>query len=291
LNDALAAKQGQIVQLVDSSEKVFAAFASEDSNVSRAVADLPATLQQTTTTLAKVQAFANILGPAATNLLPAAASIPAANKALTALAVPGAPIVKNQIRPFVVASRPLVRNLKPAAVNLADSTVTQTANGPVNEAPATTNLTNAFTVLNHFGNMLGYNPGDTEHGYLWWLAWLDHNARTLFSVQDANGDFRPLFLQASCATMAQIANNSPLQEVIMNLTPILTSANLCPAQAAADARAYSKYQQQHPGTAAASSNSSLSGIQALQPHAGSGSASNGSVPKSNTLFLPKLPIN
>jgi phospholipid/cholesterol/gamma-HCH transport system substrate-binding protein len=291
LNDALAAKQGQIVQLVDSSEKVFAAFASEDSNVSRAVADLPATLQQTTTTLAKVQAFANVLGPAATNLLPAAASIPAANKALTALAVPGAPIVKNQIRPFVVASRPLVRNLKPAAVNLADSTVTQTANGPVNEAPATTNLTNAFTVLNHFGNMLGYNPGDTEHGYLWWLAWLDHNARTLFSVQDANGDFRPLFLQASCATMAQIANNSPLQEVIMNLTPILTSANLCPAQAAADARAYSKYQQQHPGTAAASSNSSLSGIQALQPHAGSGSASNGSVPKSNTLFLPKLPIN
>ncbi|HEY4827212.1 MAG TPA: MlaD family protein, partial [Solirubrobacteraceae bacterium] len=51
LNDALAAKQGQIVQLVDSSEKVFGAFASEDHNVSRAVADLPGTLSQTTTTL------------------------------------------------------------------------------------------------------------------------------------------------------------------------------------------------------------------------------------------------
>ena len=58
LNDALAAKQGQIVQLVDSSEKVFGAFASEDQNVSRAVADLPSTLNQTTATLAKVQAFA-----------------------------------------------------------------------------------------------------------------------------------------------------------------------------------------------------------------------------------------
>src|SRR6185312_1361205 len=249
---------------------------------------LPGTLQQTATTLAKVQAFANVLGPAAHNLLPAASAIPAANKALTALAVPGAPIVKNQIRPFVIASRPVVRNLKPAAVNLADSTVTQTSNGPVHEAPATTNLTSAFNVLNHFGNMLGYNPGDTEHGYLWWLAWLDHNARTLFSVQDANGDFRPLFLQASCASLAQIANNSPLQEVIMNLTPILTSANLCPTQAAADKAAFAKYQQQHPATAAASSNSSTSGIQALQPHASSGSASNGSVPKSNTLFLPKL---
>jgi hypothetical protein len=180
--------------------------------------------------------------------------------------------------------------LKPAAHNLADPTVTQTANGPVNEAPATTNLTSAFNVLNHFGNMLGYNPGNTEHGYLWWLAWLDHNARTLFSVQDANGDFRPLFLQASCASLAQIANSSPLQEVIMNLTPILTSSNLCPAQAAADKAAYAKYQQQHPATAAASSNPTTSGIQALQPHASS-SAGGQSVPKSNTLFLPKLPIN
>jgi phospholipid/cholesterol/gamma-HCH transport system substrate-binding protein len=291
LNDALAAKQGQIVQLVDSSDKVFAAFASEDKNVSRAVADLPGTLKQTTDTLAKVQAFASTLGPAAHNLLPAAGAIPAANKALTALAVPGAPIVQNQIRPFVVAARPVVKQLRPAAVNLAEPTVTKTANGPVHEGPATSNLTNVFNVLNHFGNMLGYNPGDTEHGYLWWLAWLDHNARTLFSVQDANGDFRPLFLQASCATMAQLANNSPLQEVVMNLTPILTDANLCPTQAAADASAFARYKQQHPATATASSNPTLSQIQALQPHAASsGSASNGSVPKSNTLFLPKLPI-
>ncbi|MBV9605917.1 MAG: hypothetical protein JO027_12440, partial [Solirubrobacterales bacterium] len=212
---------------------------------------------------------------------------PAANQALTALAVPGAPIVKNQIRPFVVASRPVVRNLKPAAINLADPTVLQTANGPVHEGAATSNLTNVFNVLNHFGNMLGYNPGNTEHGYLWWLAWLDHNARTLFSVQDANGDFRPLFLQASCASLAQIANSSPLQEVIMNLTPILTSANLCPTQAAADERAYQRYQQQHPATATASSNPTLSGIQALQPHA----AGSGAAAQKSTLFLPKLPIN
>jgi phospholipid/cholesterol/gamma-HCH transport system substrate-binding protein len=287
LNVALAAKQGQIVQLVDSSEKVFRAFASEDKNVSRAVADLPGTLKQTTDTLAKVQAFATQLGPAATNLLPAAAAIPGANQALTALAVPGAPIVKNQIRPFVIASRPVVRNLKPAAINLADPTTVQTQNGPVHLGAATPNLANVFTVLNHFGNMLGYNPGNTEHGYLWWLAWLDHNARTLFSVQDANGDFRPLFLQASCASFTQLANSSPLSEVVMNLTPILTDAGLCPTQAAADARAYDKYKQQHPAAATASSNPSLSNIQALQPH----SSGRGSGGGSNDLFLPKLPVN
>ena len=88
LNTALATKQGQIVQLVDSSAKVFHAFASEDGNISRALVDLPGTLSQTTTTLGKVQAFAKLLGPTATNLLPAAHSLPAANAALKALAVP-----------------------------------------------------------------------------------------------------------------------------------------------------------------------------------------------------------
>jgi phospholipid/cholesterol/gamma-HCH transport system substrate-binding protein len=79
-------------------------------------------------------------------------------------------------------------------------------------------------VLNHFVNMVGYNPGDTEHGYLWWLAWLDHNARTLFSVQDANGIFRPLFLQASCSTYAQLLNANPAAGLILLQNTILATA-------------------------------------------------------------------
>ncbi|MBV9473757.1 MAG: hypothetical protein JO206_12375 [Solirubrobacterales bacterium] len=198
---------------------------------------------------------------------------------MTALAVPGAPIVQNQIRPFVIAARPVVRNLRPASINLA---------------AATPNLSHVFAVLNHFVNMLGYNPGNTEHGYLWWLAWLDHNARTLFSIQDANGDFRPLFLQASCASLAQIASNVPNAETIFNLTPILTTAGLCPAQAAADVADYKRYQQQQqsgalnghaapsrPGTATTPGSGS----------AGSGATSTtpGSSGTSTTGFYPQLP--
>jgi phospholipid/cholesterol/gamma-HCH transport system substrate-binding protein len=243
LNTALETKQGQVIQLVDASSTVFRAFASQDNNISQSIVDLPGTLQQTAQTLAKVQAFATILGPTSSALLPAARSLPAANAALTALAKPSAPIVQNEIRPFVVAARPLVRNLRPAAVNLSK---------------ATPNLTKAFTVINHLGNMLGYNPGDTEHGYLYWLAWLDHSVRTLFSVQDANGDFRPLFLQASCATYTQLINSLNLQssglgseyENVLNLTPILTDAGLCPTQAAADAKDYQSYQQQQQGLTA-----------------------------------------
>ncbi len=264
LDTALATEQGQIVQLVDSSSRVFRAFASEDRSISRAVADLPGTLSQTTATLAKVQAFANQLGPAATNLLPAARAIPAANQALTALAVPGAPIVQSQIRPFVVASRPLVRNLRPAAVNLA---------------AATPGLAKVFGVLNHLGNMLGYRPGAGQHGYLWWLAWLDHNARTLFSIQDANGVFRPLFLQASCASYAQIVNTlGPLSETLLNVTSILTNTGLCPKQASADIRAYRRYQLQR----SSGGNGPRATTDAGTAGAGAGAGN---------LFLPKLPTN
>jgi phospholipid/cholesterol/gamma-HCH transport system substrate-binding protein len=261
LNTALAVKQTQIVRLVDSSSTVFRAFASQDQNISRAIGDLPGTLAQTTATLTKVQTFANQLGPAATNLLPAARSLPAANQALSALAVPSTPIIKNQIRPFVIAARPVVRQLKPASVNLAK---------------ATPSLSKVFGVLNHFVNMVGYNPGGAQHGYLWWLAWLNHSARTLFSVQDANGVFRPLFLQASCATLAQIVNSVTGSETILNLTPILTSTTLCPTQAAADIRAYRSYQQGKTTSSSAAPRSA----------GGSGGTTSSSA---SGLFLPKLP--
>ena len=189
-NTARGAEQGSLVSLVDSSSRVFRAFASENGNISRAVADLPDTLRQTTVTLAKVQAFATVLGPAARYLLPAAQALPEANRALRALATPSTPVLRDQIRPFVVAAQPVGRDLTPAAVNLA---------------AATPKLSTVFTVLNHLFNMLGYSPGAGQHGYLWWLAWGQHAGRTLFSNQTADGDFRPVLLQASCANLRRIA--------------------------------------------------------------------------------------
>jgi phospholipid/cholesterol/gamma-HCH transport system substrate-binding protein len=273
LNTSLSHNQSQIVRLVDASSTVFRAFASQDTNISAAVRDLPGTLAQTTDTLNKVTTFANLLGPTAKNLLPAAKALPAANAAVTALAKPSAPIVQNQIRPFVVAARPLVRNLKPAAQNLA---------------AATPSLTKTFNVVNRFVNMLGYNPGDTEHGYLWWLAWLDHNARTLFATQDANGDFRPLFLQASCATYTQLVDQvgataggagSEL-ESLLNLTPILTTSGLCPTQAAANQADFQKYQANKQSVAGTASSAGSSTANAIV----------GGAAKALAPFDPKLPV-
>ena len=217
LNTALAQNQGQIVQLIDSSSKVFHAFANANQGVSQAIHLLPGTLQQTTQTLQKVQAFADVVAPATRNLIPAVQEIPAANQATIDLAKPITPVLKHQIRPFVVAARPVVRDLKPASQNLSK---------------ATPNLSNTFVVLNHLFNDLGYFPGGQQHGFLWWLAWGDHNARTVFSTQDANGDYRQLFLQASCASYSQIVQNlGPLSALALNLTPVLSNTGLCPGNA------------------------------------------------------------
>jgi phospholipid/cholesterol/gamma-HCH transport system substrate-binding protein len=235
LNDALAAKKGQIVDMVDSSSQVFRALASEDTNISRSVGDLPGTLQQTTQTLQKVQAFAAQLGPAASKLLPAAQGLPAANDAIKALATPssgyqgGTSIVQNQIRPFVIDARPVVRQLKPASKHLAT---------------ATPDLSKTFSVINSLFNVLGFYPGAGQHGYLWWLSWLAHDGRTLFSIQDAVGDFRPVFIQASCATIGGLVNLSQgLSPLLNGLTGILSNAGLCPAQTAAVKAAYRNYQR------------------------------------------------
>jgi phospholipid/cholesterol/gamma-HCH transport system substrate-binding protein len=201
LNTALAGKSNQLADLVGTSAKVFRAFASEEGNVSRAVGDLPGALRQTTATLDKVTGYANVLSGAADALTPVAPSLDAANRATTPFAREAAPIVRDQIRPFTRAAQPLVRNLRPAAANLAKA------------APS---LTGSFTVLNHLFNMIGYNPNGTEgpavakrdEGFLYWIAWLDHDGGALFSSSDANGPFRPVTFDATCQTLKQILSEN-----------------------------------------------------------------------------------
>jgi phospholipid/cholesterol/gamma-HCH transport system substrate-binding protein len=206
---------------VASSEAVLHQFATEQASVSTAVSELPAALRQTTDTLGKVQTFAEVLGPTARKLVPAALALPAANAAVIPLAREGTPLLRNDIRPFVREARPVVRSLRPSTKKLATAT------------PA---LTRSFVQLNAFFNMLGYNPNGREapsanrqEGYLFWLAWLQHSGIQLFSSSDAHGVFRPVTLASPCATIEQIATqqaHSPLP-YLENLVGLLTDSHAC----------------------------------------------------------------
>jgi len=220
LNGELAGKGDQLSQLVDSSAAVFRSFASQGGNISRTVAELPGALRQTTQTLNNVKTYADVLGPAATDLVPTAHAIDRANHAIRPFAIEAAPILAKQIRPFVRQSRPLVRSLRPAAASLAKSTP---------------DLTRSFVVLNHLFNLIGFNSNGREgpevakrdEGYLYWIAWLLHNGAAVFGTADANGTLRPVAQIGTCASIAGSIQALPAQEFLQGLSGVLTDPKVC----------------------------------------------------------------
>ncbi len=220
LNGELASHDDDIAGLVTASSAVMRSFASEEQNISAAVAELPSTLRQTTASLGQIQRFADVLGPTTERLRPAARALDPANRAVEPFAEEATPLLANDIRPFVKEARPLVRDLRPASTQLADA------------AP---NLTRTFKQLNNFFNLLAYNPNGPEgpenaarqEGYLFWLAWAQHQAIQLFSTSDANGVLRPVTLGAPCATLEQTIKDQPEIEFLSMLTPLLTESQAC----------------------------------------------------------------
>jgi phospholipid/cholesterol/gamma-HCH transport system substrate-binding protein len=218
LNGELAGKDDELAALVSSSSKVFRTFASEQRNLGRAVGDLPGTLEQTTETLGKVERFARVLRPTADDLRPPVKALDRANAQVEPLAEEATPIVRAQIRPFVRDARPLVRSLRAPAENLAT---------------ATPDLTRTFTVLNHFLNLAGYNEkgrqgpavAGRDEGYLFWLAWLQHNGAALFSSSDANGPFRPVTLGGTCTVLKELTGDNPPLNLLYQ--PALLSKQVC----------------------------------------------------------------
>ena len=220
-NTELAGRDDDLAQLVSASASVFRAFASENGNISRAVRDFPPALRQTTSTLGKVQTVADLLGPTADRLRPAVRSLNRANHAIQPFAKEAAPILRTQIRPFVRAARPLVRDVKAPGRQLADA------------AP---DLTRTFTVLNHMFDLFAYNPGGREgpektgreEGYLFWIAWVTHQTVNVFSTGDAHGSYRPVFVGGPCGALAGLLSRDPTGIFAnLNLGEVLGSGGAC----------------------------------------------------------------
>jgi phospholipid/cholesterol/gamma-HCH transport system substrate-binding protein len=202
LNTELAHRGADLTDLVSASATVFRAFASEDQNVSRAIRDFPSALRTTTSTLGKVQTFAEVLKPTADKLRPAVRALNTANHAIQPFALEVAPILRSKIRPFVRDARPVIRDLRTPGRQLAD---------------ATPDLTTSFRMLNHLFDLIGFNPNGREgpnvsgreEGYLFWIAWITHQTEHLFTTGDAHGSYRPVFLAAPCSVLAGILARDP----------------------------------------------------------------------------------
>jgi phospholipid/cholesterol/gamma-HCH transport system substrate-binding protein len=200
----------QLASLVKASDTNFQAISSQDQQLSQGISLLPGALQQTSSTLNKVQQFAAVSGPALKQLEPFARDLGPALKALRPLAKQTTPVIEKQLEPF--ASNPgirkLAQTLAPAAESLAKA------------APA---LSGSFSVLNKLVNTLAYQKSGGEPSYLYWGAWLAHNLDSLTSLQDAEGPIIQGQFLASCPSLNLL--EVALQPGTPSLTPILDMLN------------------------------------------------------------------
>src|SRR3954465_632375 len=232
LTNTLADKDREIKTLVTAADAVFRSFASQQQNIQLAVSRLPGTLNQTKTTLAKVNTYAQVLRPTLNSLRPAFRQLDTTNRQVLPFVREAYPITKNKIRPFVRVARPYVRTLRPAAVNLAQ---------------ATPDFTTTFHELNRFFNMAAYNPGGAQpptgnpttaahrnEGYLFFASWLGQLTDSIFSTSDANGSFRRAGLGFDCATIQALGGATPATGPLIGFSNSLNDTALCGGEHSSD---------------------------------------------------------
>jgi phospholipid/cholesterol/gamma-HCH transport system substrate-binding protein len=222
LTEALASRDDDLAQLVDSSNAVFQSFANQDRALRSTLQQLPGTLRVAQTNLGKTDRLARTLGPTLQALRPAARALGPSLEQMRPFLKESTPIIRDEIRPFARESLPTVRLLRPAAQNLSK---------------LTPDLTSSFKVINELLNTLAYNPpGPQEEGYLFWLSWVNHAGTTLFQTQDAHGPIRKGIVLASCTTLQTLPSivpaNPSLAPVIQLLSPVSPSI-ACPKAAGA----------------------------------------------------------
>jgi phospholipid/cholesterol/gamma-HCH transport system substrate-binding protein len=213
---ALGQKDQQLGQLVDSSNAVFRAFARQDANIRATLAELSGALRTTNTALGKTDRLAKVLGPTLGGLRPAARALGPSLRATRPFVRRTTPVIRDQLRPFARDAQPTVKLLRPAARDLA---------------ALTPDLTGTLKVINDLFNELAYKPPGKQQGYLFWLAWANHDANAIFATGDANGPIRRGSVLASCDSLRGLDNlgtANPQLGLLSTLTNIPKSAAVCP---------------------------------------------------------------
>jgi phospholipid/cholesterol/gamma-HCH transport system substrate-binding protein len=216
LAETLARSDTQLADFVTTQNEVFGAFADQEASLRETLQELPSTLTETRTALASGKRLADVLGPASEALIPAAQAFDPGQEAAQRLARSSLAPIRDQIRPFTRQVRPSLRHLKQGAEPLG-KTVKSTSS--------------TFAELNRLFNAWAYNPPGAEEGYLFWNAWLNHNANNTALLQDAHGPLPRGLVMQSCITALraeELATVRPFIWTLQRLTNAPESAEICP---------------------------------------------------------------
>jgi len=126
------------------------------------------------------------------------------------------PSLRDQLLPFAKQVKPVVRHTKQLSQPL-DKTVDR--------------FGNSLTELNYGFNELGYNPGASKPGFLFYLAWLNHNLNSTYSLQDGMGPFRRGMVMLTCNSTylaGGFVPERPSLNTVYQATNIPTAEEICP---------------------------------------------------------------
>jgi phospholipid/cholesterol/gamma-HCH transport system substrate-binding protein len=213
--EELGRNDTQLAEWVDSSNAALSAFANQEAAIRETLQEFPSTLRETQRALRSSNRFSLASTPALRKLTPAARTLgPALEEARPFFSQTAGPI-KNQIRPFTRRVQKPFQHLEQAA-------------GPLDEASK--DLRGGLEGLNTLFDALAFNPDGAQEGYLFWLAWLNHNLNAITFVQDANGPVPRGLVQISCATagLAQnVASADPTYQTLLDLNRVPRTDEIC----------------------------------------------------------------
>ena len=200
-----AADDGRLAGLVSAGNATLGAIAAQERPLRTAMQRLPGTLAATARLLPSLKTFAGELTPAIDSLQPAVRRLPRALRAAGSFSRRGAPVLQQQLRPFVRAVTPVVSDL---AAGTHDLTAT---------APALDAIVRAFTYL---VDEAAYNPPGDDEGMLFWLDWAGHNIVSTTSTADANGAMVRATVFVSCALVQGLPGLGAVLADALGATPV-----------------------------------------------------------------------
>jgi len=212
--EEIGRNDGQLAEFVDSSNAALGAFANQEAAIRETLREFPSALRETRGAIESSNRLALESAPAFRKLVPAARAFGPALEASRPFFRKTVEPIKTQIRPFTRRVQVPFRHLKQAANPLQDTA---------------TGLKGSFKDLNLLFNALALNPQGPQEGYLFWLAWLNHNLNAIAFVQDANGPLPRGLVMLTCATagLAQsVGNQEPIVKTLLELNRVPTAPEI-----------------------------------------------------------------
>ena len=177
-------------------------FASQEAAIRASLRELPGTLRETNKALKSSNELAKVSLPALRDSIPGARALKPALQGVRPFFRETTAPIRDQIRPFTKQVFVPVKHLRQATQGLAGTV-----------PPLKTSVTR----INEITNALAANPAGDEEGYLFFLAWLNHNANNLFLLQDAQGPLRRGVVLLTCETARFAEGLTSLSPFILTL--------------------------------------------------------------------------